>query len=56
MGSQIKFSKETGPKACNSDGYYNFKRTGKTLTFQSLSDKACVGRALVLSHRFTFVK
>ena len=54
VGSQIKFSKETGPKACTADGYYNFKRTGKTLTFHSLSDKGCAGRALVLGHRFTF--
>lgn len=55
VAPQMQFSNETGPLACKSAGYYNFKRSGKTLTFEQLSDKGCSGRALVLSHRFTFV-
>lgn len=53
-GSQVKFSQETGSKACPSTGYYNFKRSGKTLTFAKLSDPKCAGRAFVLSHSFKF--
>jgi hypothetical protein len=56
IAPQMQFSKETGPLACKSLGFYNFKRTGKTLTFEQLSDKKCAGRELVLSHRFTLVK
>jgi hypothetical protein len=52
IGPQMQMYKETGPRACKSTGYYNFKRTGKTLTFSKLSDPGCAGRALVLSHRF----
>jgi hypothetical protein len=55
VGPQVKFSQETGSKACPSIGYYNFKRTGKTLTFAKLSDPKCAGRAFVLSHSFKFV-
>ena len=50
----MKFSQETGSKACPSTGYYNFKRSGKTLTFAKLSDPKCAGRAFVLSHSFKF--
>jgi hypothetical protein len=56
IAPQIQFYKETGSKACKSLGFYNFKRSGKTLTFDQLNDKGCAGRSLVLSHRFTFVK
>jgi hypothetical protein len=55
IGPQMQLYKETGPLACTALGFYNFKRTGKTLTFEQLSDKKCAGRALVLSHRFTLV-
>jgi hypothetical protein len=51
-GSQFLFDRETGPMACPSFGAYTWKRTGKTLTFKKLSD-SCVGRAFILSHRFT---
>ena len=54
VGPQMQMYKETGSKACPSTGYYNFKRTGKTLTFAKLSDPKCAGRAFVLSHAFTF--
>jgi len=56
IGPQIQLYRETGPKACKALGFYNFKRSGKTLTFSSLHDPGCAGRAVVLSHRFTFVK
>ncbi|HET6174148.1 MAG TPA: hypothetical protein VFD90_16170 [Gaiellales bacterium] len=52
VAPQIKFAKETGPLACTSPGYYNFKRSGQTLSFKKLSD-SCGGRALILAHRFT---
>jgi hypothetical protein len=52
IGPQMQMYKETGSKACKSIGFYNFKRTGKTLTFTKLSDPGCAGRALVLSHSF----
>jgi hypothetical protein len=52
VGPQMQMYKETGSKACKSIGFYNFKRTGKTLTFTKLSDPGCAGRALVLGHRF----
>jgi hypothetical protein len=52
VGAQVKLSQETGSKACTSVGYYNFKRSGKTLTFAKLSDPKCAGRAFVLSHSF----
>ena len=53
VAPQIEFSKETGPKACPAAGYYNWKRSGKALTFHRLSDPQCAGRSLVLAHRFT---
>jgi hypothetical protein len=52
VGPQMQMYKETGSKACKSIGFYNFKRTGKTLTFMKLSDPGCAGRALVLAHSF----
>jgi hypothetical protein len=55
IAPQMQFYKETGPLACKALGFYNFKRSGKTLTFEQLNDKKCAGRALVLSHRFTLV-
>jgi hypothetical protein len=55
IGSQMQLYKETGSKACTSIGYYNFKRTGKTLTFSKLSDPKCAGRAFVLAHSFKLV-
>jgi hypothetical protein len=55
VGGQMQMSKETGSKACTSIGYYNFKRSGKTLRFSKLSDPKCAGRAFVLSHSFKLV-
>ena len=52
IGPQMQMYKETGSKACKSIGFYDFRRTGKTLTFKKLSDSGCAGRALVLSHSF----
>ena len=52
VGPQMKMFKETGSKACTSIGYYDVKRTGKSLTFKKLSDPGCAGRAFVLSHVF----
>ena len=40
IAPQIQFYKETGPKACKSLGFYNFKRSGKTLTFEQLNARA----------------
>jgi hypothetical protein len=51
-GSQLLFTRETGPKACPSFGAYTWKRTGKSLKFTKLSD-SCVGREFVLGHPFT---
>ena len=50
---QVQFYGETGPRACKSLGFYNWKRSGKVLKFSSLSDPHCAGRAIVLSHKFT---
>jgi hypothetical protein len=55
IGSQMQMYKETGSKACKAIGFYNFKRSGKTLTFSKLNDSGCAGRALVLSHSFKLV-
>ena len=55
IGPQMQMYKETGPKACKAIGFYNFKRSGKTLTFSKLSDPSCAGRVFVLSHRFKLV-
>jgi hypothetical protein len=52
IGRQMQLYKETGPLACKAIGFYNFKRTGKSLTFSKLSDSSCAGRSLVLSHAF----
>jgi hypothetical protein len=53
IGPEIQLYKETGSKACKVTGYYNWKRTGKTLTFSTLSDPKCAARAYVLGHKFT---
>jgi hypothetical protein len=52
IGPQMQLYKETGSMRCKAIGFYNFKRTGKSLTFSKLSDSSCVARALVLSHAF----
>jgi hypothetical protein len=49
LGSQITFSKETGPLACTKLGDYTWKRAGTKLAFTRESD-ACVGRRYVLEH------
>jgi hypothetical protein len=49
LGSQITFSKETGPLACAKFGDYHWKRTGAKLAFTRVSDP-CTGRAYVLGH------
>src|SRR5690348_5918952 len=33
IGPQMQLYKETGPLACASIGFYDFKRTGRSLTF-----------------------
>jgi hypothetical protein len=55
IGPQMQLYKETGSRACKSLGFYNFKRSGKTLTFEKLSDPRCAARAFVLSHSFKLV-
>jgi hypothetical protein len=51
LGSEITFSKETGPLACKQFGDYHWKLTGKKLAFTRVSDP-CVGRKYVLEHPF----
>jgi hypothetical protein len=50
-GSQLTFSKETGPLACPKVGSYTWKRAGTKLAFTRKSD-ACTGRSYVLGHPF----
>ena len=54
QGSRLTLSREKGPLACGFPGTYTWKRSGKALTLTKVSDSqaACVGRAVVLGHRF----
>lgn len=53
-GSRITFGRETGDGACAKSGTYTWKKSGKTLRFNRVSESPlCSGRSAVLSHTFT---
>jgi hypothetical protein len=57
-GNVITFKDATGPNACPTKGKYKFTLRGKTLTFKRIHDSTsgnCIGRAIVLKHKFTKV-
>jgi hypothetical protein len=52
----ITFDREQG-SGCAGAGTYAWKRSGKTMTFvRKRETSSCQARALVLGHRFTFVR
>ena len=56
-GTKITFNgKSSGPDACNKgSGTYKFKLKGSKLTFTTVGSDPCVGRATILTGKFTKV-
>ncbi|MBV9192834.1 MAG: hypothetical protein JO168_01735 [Solirubrobacterales bacterium] len=55
-GNVITLKDASGSNACSTKGTYRFALRGTTLTFKRIHDSRssnCIGRVLVLAHKFT---